>query len=111
MTVLALEVLLSGLAAGGVSGLVGIRWWASRRQRVAAEREREARRLALWEPRIRYSGGFVVIDLVRIARWDGREVLVEADDRRPLRVDENDRVAVEKAREEMFARAVARNTT
>lgn len=84
---IALVVLvLCGLVLVGIgvaqwsAGLAITDWFTRNRQRKVAQRERAARDAARWESRTRYQRGFAVIDVVRIARWDGCEKIVESND-------------------------------
>lgn len=62
------------------AGLAVNNRFTQRRQRRSAQREQNARHTAQWQPRIRYERGFAVIDMVRVARWDTHEIIIESSD-------------------------------
>lgn len=100
MTPLALDVLFASLAGGGSVLLAGLRGWRTSTRRRRAERERIARITARWEPRTQYRKGKALVDVVRVARWDGQEVITELDTDGPWPVtvaagDDDKRIEVE----------------
>lgn len=106
-------LVLCGLILVGV----GVARWAAgsaitdrftqRRQRRDAQREMGARRAAQWESRTRYARGFAMIDMVRVARWDSREVIVESDIQPDGAIiipeDDTDRIVMEQLKADIQA--------
>ncbi|MGH7743381.1 MAG: hypothetical protein ACREQ5_00970 [Candidatus Dormibacteria bacterium] len=85
-----LEV-LSLVCGGSVTGLYVVLWLGAQQRRRAVDssrqralREQCARRNARWEPRARRDKRNLMIDVVRVARWDDREVVVEEDHEEPF---------------------------
>lgn len=109
MVVIGLVLAAVGVAQWAASHAI-VRQFQQRRQQLAREREATARRNAKWEARTLYQRGYAVVDLVRVARWDKKEVVIDTDDRAPVVVPEEDLDAVTRAQIEVGVRADRRNT-
>jgi hypothetical protein len=105
MTPEALDLIFGGVAAGGLGVLAGIR----ARARRAASRERSAHRNAKWEVRTRYQRGNAVVELVRVARWDGNEVVIDTDEHSVV-IPDSDIAGITDAEINAGVRAYQRNT-
>lgn len=108
--------ILSCVFGGSVAGLGVVAGWGYVAKRRVLERasqrdlrKREACRTARWEPRARRVKGNVVIDVVRVARWDDQETVVEEDYAAPVVVPVSEPNTLMDAEANAYARSFDRN--
>lgn len=112
MTPVALDLLFVGVAGGGIALLGVLRAWGVadiRRERRAVHRAAVARRDAQWEAHTYYQGGLAVITTRRVARWDGKEAVVETDKDSNVILPEVDTEGITRAQIDAGLRAQHRN--
>jgi hypothetical protein len=109
---LAVSLGLVLLVAGFVLiGVAAVQWTSHAhsqpRQRREQEREQRARAQACWESRTTYEHGYAIVQLVRVARWSGQELIINAEN--PELIPEENLAAISHAQIASNLRAQERN--